>query len=66
MSVRQWIRHILETPQERVERERMEFMARMYQNPKKETEEAIERAIEDLRRHGFIRDDESDDLPKAA
>ena len=63
MSLRQWIRHILETPEEEIERRRTESLARMYQNPVKETEEILRRAAKDLRERGYIRDD---DFPKAA
>ena len=64
MSVRQWIRHILETPEERIERLGVEFRARMYENPGKETEESLRRAVADLRKHGYLQEDV--DLPKAA
>lgn len=65
MSVRQWIRHILETPEERIDRHRTEFLARMYENPDKTIAEALRDAGQDLRKRGYIRDD-GDDLPKAA
>ena len=64
MSVRQWIRHILETPEERLERRRTEFLARMYVDPDNTIKDSLRRAAKDFRARGYIRDD--DDLPKAA
>ena len=64
MTFLDWILLFWETPEQQARRRRLEFLARMADDPDKTIAESLAEGARTLRRHGIIRDD--DDLPKAA
>ena len=63
MTFLEWIRLFWETPEQQARRHRLEFLARMADDPDKTVAESLAEGVRELRRHGIIRDE---DLPKAA
>ena len=63
MTFLEWIRLFWETPEQQARRRRLDFLARMADDPDKTVAESLAEGVRELRRDGIIRDE---DLPKAA